>query len=91
MLIKDGVTLAGLKLVMSSVLPLIEKVYNYHNLVMVVTSTTEEVPGRIREAHLDGRAVDLRAHQVNPYLIPVIVRTIRNAIGSDYAVSPVVT
>lgn len=81
--------LDGLKPGIRTALPLIEKVFDYHNLVMVVTSTTEDVPWKARPAHEDGRAVDLRAHQVNPYLIPEIVRGIKRALGIRYLVAPV--
>lgn len=86
MRVKEDVTLDGLKPGIRTALPLMEKVFEGNDVVMVVTSTTDDVEGRVGTAHTEGRAVDLRAHQINPYLLAFMRDQLRKALGLSYKV-----
>lgn len=86
MRVKEGVTLDGLRDVILTALPLIESVYDSLDLVMVVVGSIDDDPPRKNPAHREGRAVDLRAHQVNPFLIPYLARLIQEKLGPAYRV-----
>lgn len=89
MKLKDGVVLAGLRPEVKAVLPAIEKVFQSLDLELVVTSTTDDNPPRGNPAHRQGRAVDLRAHQVNPFLLPLLRRNMEQVLGSKWSIKAV--
>ena len=89
MKLKDGVVLGGLRPEVKAALAVIEQIFQALDLEMVVTSTTDDSPKRPLPAHREGRAVDLRAHQVNPFLLPLLRRNMEQALGSKWTVKAV--
>lgn len=77
---KPGVRIDGLRINVQKDLLTLEEVFRGHDLEFVLTSTTDDSPPRPLPAHREGRAVDIRARQVNPYLLPVIKKEIETAL-----------
>ncbi len=90
MKLKDGVVLAGLRPEVKAALSVLEKVFQEQDVEMVVTSTTDDSPPRPNPAHREGRAVDMRAHQVNPYLLPLFRQNMERALGIKWTVKAVI-
>lgn len=89
MKLKAGITTEGLRPEVKAALPILEKIYQDQDLEMVITSTTDDYPPRPLPAHREGRAVDLRARQINPYLLPLIRRNIERAFSNKVTVKAV--
>lgn len=90
MKLKPGITIEGLTPKVKAALPILETIFNRHDLELVITSTTDDSPPRPLPAHREGRAVDMRAHQVNPYLLPLIRRDLERALGGKWTVKAVI-
>lgn len=89
MKLKDGVVLLGLRPELKAALSVIEKVFQAQDLELVITSTTDDSPPRPLPAHREGRAVDCRAHQVNPFLLPLLRRNIEQSLGNKWSIKAV--
>lgn len=90
MKLKDGVVLSGLRPELKAALPVLEKVFQEQDVEMVITSTTDDSPRRDNPAHREGRAVDMRAHQVNPYMLPLFRQNMEKALGTKWVVKAVI-
>lgn len=90
MKLKPGVKVESLLKHVQQDLSILEAVFLGHDLEFVLTSTTDDSPPRPLPAHREGRAVDIRARQVNPYLLPVIKKEIETALKGKVIVKVVI-